>query len=303
MSKETLIKTAEAINGNRRPRMGLEHDMTFPPLGRISNAKVIKGNDNEYYLIGNQEYYDKRENITLNDGTKMIKESFSSQGTPFAEVDFKYLENIEILADISNFTSDKSFTFYYKELKDESKIKFNGRRLLRKSVFNDPEIVIRLSELYVLYFFGRHLFPKLAKKVGDKLSDKISDDIIKLYDLIKILVMKSTKYLNPKNKKTTYIFDFPAEINIELIIKSNSADEVLESIKKEQLEKLQSKIHEYKKLFSAEKIQFIFSASKEWKLNYLLTKTGEAIGLEKCFKDRDKKFEEVIKETIIRNKK
>ncbi|MEM6641830.1 MAG: hypothetical protein AAF616_02525 [Bacteroidota bacterium] len=86
MTKEALEMGAETINSGRRPRIGVEHDMTLPPLGRISNAEVIQGEDGEYYLVAYQEFFDSAEEIKLDDGEIVVREYFSIGGTPFAEV-------------------------------------------------------------------------------------------------------------------------------------------------------------------------------------------------------------------------
>lgn len=294
MTKETLEMAAKTINGNRKPRLGLEHDMTFPPMGRINNAKVIQGEDKEFYLVALQEHFDKRGQITLPDGTILIKEFFSDGGSPFAEVDFESSGEIEISIDKNNFTSFNEANNFYDELQSEINLPFKKMGLLRKSHITDPEIVITLVELYGLYFLGAKLFPKIA----DKFADKIGDDVAKLYDLIKASAKKMVKYANPKNRPVTYILEFPGDTHIELIIKTENADKVATAFTSEKIKPLREKAESMKHLFSAEKIQFVYNDKQEWEMNYLLSANGETIGTPKAFARRDKAFAELAQKLI-----
>lgn len=42
MTKEVLESSLKFINGERKPRLGLDHNRNFPPMGRINNGKVIE---------------------------------------------------------------------------------------------------------------------------------------------------------------------------------------------------------------------------------------------------------------------
>lgn len=95
MSKQSLYEVAEDINSTRKPRIGIEHDMTLPPLGRINDAEVIQGEDGEYYLIGHEEYFNHQERILIN-GQVFIVDSFKDEEFSFAEIQKDSLERIEI---------------------------------------------------------------------------------------------------------------------------------------------------------------------------------------------------------------
>jgi hypothetical protein len=298
MSKESLDTGAITINSGRKPRLGLEHDMTFPPLGRISNAKVIQGEDEEYYLVAFQEYFDKRAQTQLFDGTELVKEFFAEGGSPFAEVTLESCDNVEILIDKNNFESYEAAEKFYEELQSESTIEFKKLGLLRKSFLNDPELIVKLAEIYVLYFFGAKLFPKIA----DKFADKIATDLTGIYDLIKKAAKKIAQNSVPKNRPVSYIFEFSGDVHIELIIKTSTPDVVATAFTSQKIIPLREKAENLKMLFNAEKIQFIYNEKQEWELNYLLTVEGETIGTPSAFERRDKAFEELVKKTSYTQK-
>jgi len=59
MSKEHLNVMMNAINSYVMP-MSFNHDPRFPPLGRISDARIVERSDGEYELIGTIETYEEK---------------------------------------------------------------------------------------------------------------------------------------------------------------------------------------------------------------------------------------------------
>lgn len=303
MTKEVLEMGAETINSGRRPRIGVEHDMTLPPLGRISNAEVIHGEDGAFYLVAFQEFFDSAEEITLNDGEVVIKEFFSTGGTPFAEVKTEISDKIVISIDPQNFENYQDADNFYSELQKESEIEFEKIGLSRKSFISDPELVFQFAENSIYLFFGYKIAQKILKKTTDKLAEKVSDDLASTYDLIKKGVAKMIKRANPKNRPITYIFEFPAPIQIELIAIDKSPEAIVNALKKDTLIKLEKKLDELTYKFDVEKIQFELNDKGKWELNYLLTINGESIGTQKSITKRKVTLDNTIKKTLERNKK
>ena len=289
MSKEALESAIDLINGDVKPRLGLEHDMTLPPLGRINDAKVIQGEDGEYYLVGHYEYYEIRESISLKDGSTLIKERFNDEKHKFAEVRDEILDQTRISFDRVNFEEFEDADKFIEELKEETEIEFTSRELMRKSFIPDPEIVIELSKVAAVYFLSKELLPKLAEKV----SEDISEDIAKTYRLIKATVVKATKRLIPKNRPITYLIQINGDINIDLIVVSPKPDDLVTAITKEKLKPVVEKIESLNLFFGVDKVQFLLTDENEWEFNYALTSTGEALGTEKSFDKRDKMFKEL----------
>ncbi len=306
MTKSALESGLEFINGNRKVRMGLEHDMTLPPLGRINDAQVIRGVDDEYYLTAYQEFFDKRELVTLETGETLISESFNEGGTPFTEAKEYEPKGIEISVDPVNFEKLEHSRAFYNRLKQTTELEISNIDIIRKAQILDPEIVFKFTENIVYALFGYKIAKLIIKKTIKKLGNKISDDLSKIYDLIKNAILLYAKKAIPKNRPITYIFVFPAKIQIELIAISDSPNTIIESLYKSNLKQIEYRIIELVDLFNPEKIQFILNDQNKWEFNYLLTHGGATIGTEKSFDRRDKSFEllvEKCKEIQKSNKK
>lgn len=237
MSKQALDMGADTINSSRKPRLGLEHDMTLPPLGRINNAQVIHGKDGEYYLVAYQKYFDLQEEILIN-GQKFIIESFKNEEFSFAEVQKDTLSKIEISVDAQNFDNYDAVDNFYKEIQNETEIEFDRIGLSRKSELSDPEIVYRLTEASIYAYWGLKLAKLILKKTTKKLTDKISDDLASFYEIIKSSAKKIIKNSIPKNRPITHIVDFPADINISLIMVGKSPNVIVKALNKKVVGKL-----------------------------------------------------------------
>ncbi|MBI3258583.1 MAG: hypothetical protein HYZ54_03750 [Ignavibacteriae bacterium] len=302
MSKQSLYEVAEDINSTRKPRIGIEHDMTLPPLGRINDAEVIQGEDGEYYLIGHEEYFNHQERILIN-GQVFIVDSFKDEEFSFSEIQKDSLERIEISVDSQNFDSYDSADNFFKEIHEETKIDFDKMGISRKSLISDPELMFRLSVNLLYGYFGLKIGNLVLAKTAEKLSDKISDDLVGLYGLLKSATIKALLYMNPKNRPITYIVEFPAEINITLIMVGKSPETFLKAMDEKTVKKLKPQIKYLVEKLDAEKIQFILNDKDKWELNYCLTKDGKSIGSEKSRKKRDVVLSNLIEKQKIKAKK
>lgn len=297
MTKEALESALKFINGNRKPRLGLEHNQTIPPLGRINNGEVIQGKDGAYYLVADQEYFDTQESVTLSSGLKLIRESFSEENFPFAECQFELKEKIEILYDFVNFESYEKGKDFIKELKSKAEIDFEGLEFARKSEIPDPEIIIRLTEILGIAI-GIGL-----RKIPEKLGEAIGEDLAKFYRLFSNTIKKSISELLPKNQPIHFIVEIPvAKSLVELIVTTRNPGIAIKAYDKAIISKLKQDIEISIKSFNAEKIQFCLNEENNWELNYLLTKDGKVVGTKKSFKKRDDFFQRMV-EKQMKNKK
>jgi hypothetical protein len=292
MTKEALENAAKTINSDRNPRIGLEHDMSFPPLGRITDASVVQGKDGAYYLVAYREYFDNRKETVLEDGTILYKESFEKGAKPFVEAKPEHKEIIEIHTDPENFENIESLNEFFKELKVESDIDFSKQMLLRKSIISDPELVIKLSSIIAISI------GIIATKIPEKVGEAIGEDVAKFYKLLRTSVLGMVKRAIPKLRPITFIIEIHDDILIELLIVSNSPDEVVTAFSSDRINLIQEKVDTSKKIFGAEKIQFYYNDKNVWELNYMLTKDGSTIGTKKAFDRRDKAFQELVNKMI-----
>ncbi len=297
MTKEALESMLPYLNGERRVKLGVEHIRAFPPFGVITNGEIIQGTDGEYYLQGESKYFDNNEEIELEDGTILIKESFKEDNKPFLESESKEIQNIHISTDPANFENFNGFEELMKVIAEESEIDFESSMVGRKSNLPDPEIIIQLTEIIVLALgIG-------ATKIPEKIGEAIGDDLVKFYKLIRTSAFEMIKRTIPANRPKNFVIEFVfKKIIVEMIISTNNPDEVLKAVSIEKMSEINEKLISLKKL-KPEKIQFLFNKDKEWEFNYLLTNKGEAIGKKKAFKKRNETFKKIIDgQTLNRGK-
>jgi hypothetical protein len=83
VSKEALLQAKEQIGGASCPAVGVGHDPTVPPLGKVLSAEVREREDGIYELLITQEVFERSEVVTLPDGTQGIKTESESDRRPF----------------------------------------------------------------------------------------------------------------------------------------------------------------------------------------------------------------------------
>jgi len=274
IAREALEKAAEDINNGSRPLLTIEHDLTLPPRGKMIRAWVEKRTDDEYQLVALLEYFDKPENITLQDGTQLVKEESDSDQKPFPNRYSLLPDGYTISYDHTNFQSPAAIKRFIREIETDSGTQLHVREFGRKSYIPDPEIILKIAESVA----GILITKKLLDKAGDKLIDLATDEIAKFYNLVKATVVTTAKYARPKNRPRTYVFVIPGNPIIEFVACSTDTDLVLSSVLLDKLQAHVSNALEMHEMFNADKIQYLLDPSGSWKFNYLLTKTGTVIG-------------------------
>lgn len=288
IAKGALEGMLPQLNGKRKPRLGLEHIRTFPPFGAIMNGELTKGKDEHYYLTAEMVYFDKRELINLEDGTKLVKEFFSEGEFPFIECAVSEVAKLSISTDPVNFDKFEDIEEIYKLIRQETNIEFETKEFGRKSELPDPETIITITTILA------STLGIIKSKVTEKLGEAIGDDLSKFYKLIAKLVTETIKKVKPANRPKTFVISYPnTECNIELVITTHKADRVLNSLTKEKLELIAYKIEQLKNL-EPEKIQFTYTDNESWEFNYLLSKNGSVIGTVKSFNQRNELYNKIL---------
>lgn len=288
MMKSALDSMLPQLNGKRKPRLGLEHIRTFPPFGVISNGEVFQGDDQQYYLSAEMMYFDKQEFISLDDGTQLVKESFSEGEYPFIECEEVEVTKLSIATDPASFEKLNGHKEIYELVKQESDLEFDTSEFGRKSELPDPETIITITKILAT------TLGIIKLKVTEKLSDAISEDLVKFYKLISRLAIETIKKAKPSNRKKNFVISYPnSECNIELVVTTHKADRVLNSLTIDKLKIVAEKVEQLKN-FDAEKIQFVYNDNEMWEFNYLLSKSGSAIGTIKSFNKRNELYNKLL---------
>lgn len=282
-TRGALEKAANDINNSGSvPSVGLNHDRTIMPFGKVISAEVLPMDDGEYKMEITQEVFEEEYFIELEDGTRFILNKSKCDERPFTEDEYDS-DNTTVSIDLVNFKNKEDISQIQELVEEYSAL--NGT-IARKALIPDPEILFQIGNGIV----GFLLTKKVIDSVGDRVLNNLLDEVDKFYALTRELIVKYSKLAIPKNRPQTYVFMMRDVCNIELVVVTTSPEEVMESIKKEKLESINDKLIDLKQHFIPRRIQFIYD-NDNWIFNYLCTDKGEVIGTEKSYNKRRKAFD------------
>ena len=292
---EALENAAESIvHGNSVPSVGVEHDPTIIPIGKVVNAYVEKINDSDYGLYCEQDMFSAYP-FEL-DGTKYILQKSLIDDRPLTSSFLEQKEKLLVQTDPVNFKSRKDAELFLNELSGEYEIEtgYCGR----KSAVPDPELTFQLLETTVKCLFIYLTSKTVVEKVGNHIIDHALSELDDLYAFIKKAIFSAAKQFLPANRPVTYVFTGKHEFLIELVVQTTNPNTAIEAISEEKLIGVVSEIENLKKHFSSfSKIQLVYNTETEqWEFNYIATEKGEVIGTEKSYKKSMKKIEIVFPE-------
>lgn len=294
ITKEALEKAIADINtGSFAPGVGIEHDHTVLPIGKVLKGEIISMPNGEFAAQIHQEIFDEFTSFMGPDNSIFYFAESKVDSRPFVDSSPDQIEALTIGIDPVNF-SREDFDMLQQFLSDECSAQ--SEVVMRKSLVPDPEILFHLVFGTLLFWSG--------KRVVEKLSDHISTDIASCYGRIKKVICKTVQYCNPRNRPITYVFRESNQYVTELIIQTNSPNVVLDSLQCDKINVIFTKIDQMKAHLHDEiaKVQLLYDpSSEEWELNYLTSTTGQVIGSEKCYKKTAKLLETVVRESKMQN--
>ena len=281
ISKATLEEVAQNIeSGGYALSVGVEHDHTIMPIGKVYSAYVDKFDEKDYALYIEQEIFDKAVSIVV-DGEQFVIYKSEVDNRPFAFDELLSNDKLKIITDPVNFENHERVAEYLDSLAAEFDIDVDYQ--FRKSVIPDPELIFELVESSIKYYFIYMSSKKAIEKIGDATIDSVMKELGKLYAIIKKAIRQGVSYLLPHNRPVTCVFKGNIDYIIELIIKTTNPDVAIRAISGDELTEVFERLKDIKTRFQTlQKVQFIYDeVEKKWELNYLTTETGEVIGTEK----------------------
>lgn len=278
ITREALENAANDINNSGSvPSVGINHDRTIMPFGKVTSAEVLAMNNGEYKMEITQELFEDEYLIELEEDVKFILNKSSFDERPFIEGDYDSDDTI-VSVDLVNFENKEDISEIQGLVEEYSAL--NGI-IVRKALIPDPEIIFQIGNGIA----GVLLTKKVMDLVGDRVLNNLLDEVDKFYALTRELVVKYSKLVIPKNRPQTYVFKMRDDCNIELVVVTTHPDEVMESIKKEKLKNVNEEVINLRQHFTPKRIQFIYD-NGNWIFNYLCTDKGEVIGTEKSYNRR-----------------
>lgn len=283
---DELEKIAYNLTRSERAvRMGLQHNPTVMPVGKIINGRIVEYEEghvgveadidifiDEFYQIS----FDEEEVLFIGE-SKFDSRPFMSQVTADGQKHCLMVNPLIVAVD------DYSEILRCIDQEDD----FELKELVQKSLFNDLQVWLYLAigTLGVL----------TAKKTCDKISNQISDDVVKAYEKIKKVLFDIAGKIFSK-KQTTYVISEP-EQSIELVVITSDANELLKAFDELQNGEITLLYQKYNDYLHGgiDKIQFIYNIEEgKWALNYIITRTGQVIGTYKAYNKAVKLFEETM---------
>jgi len=241
--------------------------------------------DGEYQLVVDQELFEGFHPVQLPDGTTALRQGSSADRCPFISPYGKTPDTLEVAVDPTNFSNREDMISFLSEVRQCVEFA-EGRQFLRKSALNDPQLLIMLSKSVMLYLVGRKVF----SKAQDKLADLVADDITKLYQLVRTSATAMARYTIPKNRPITYILVAPGDPAVEFVARTTDPEIVIAAMREKPLRDALARSQFLQTSLHATRVQYLLHESGNWKLNYLLTDTGEIIGTEASFERRARRI-------------
>lgn len=277
ITKEALENAAKDINeGTYAVGLGIEHDSTIMPIGKVINGKMVRLEDGEYALEIEQELFEEYQIYRDESDVKWYITESSTDTRPFADTRTENVQKIKISVDPVNFSQsdfESLMDFYRKECLLDTEC------FMRKSVIPDPEIVFTLMTGTIALMTG--------KKIAEKFTEQVADDIVKIYELIKKAVLETVKRCKQGNRPITYVVKESNSYLMELVVVTEKPEILFEALSTDRICQVEMEIEKFVKNFNVDiaKLQCKYNIEKQkWTVNYVSTKDGKVIGSEKCYR-------------------
>lgn len=293
MTVEALQKMADLINGEMKLKYTIDHNRTFPPKGFLTNAIVVERNG-YHYLEGERIAYNEGEVVSWNKDFTIERFNFPVK---FYDIERQVVHDIEISIDPDNFESLERYNSFVNEIENIKEPHIELRQHYRKSSLKDVEIVITLSSFLI----------PILKKIGERIADKYIDQAIDIgeqkikefYQVFKKVIKAGLDYTEKNGRTPLIILSIPGKPHVELIAKTTSQTIILNALRGKKMEKVELEIENLSKIIEIDKIQYILSETGKWKLNFIITKKGEAISRKIATDKRDKRLK-IIEEQLAK---
>lgn len=278
-TREALLEAQAQINGPACASVGLEHDSTIPPLGKVTAAEIQDREEGVTELIITQEIFENESRLILPDGTILFKAESDADRRPFKTPEGE--EETSLSVDPHSFPAGTSPEAFFEAVAAQSDLApFVRHTRFRKSAIPDAEPVIAIGKLAVTAFLGK----KLVEKISDRLAEAISNDVAKLYALFRTAVLTFARY--PWNRPACYVIQLSGEPFVEFVAKTSNPDSLINALTVEHCAAALDKALTLERILGATKVQFLLNDQGQWEFNFLLTLDGAVIGTEASYRRR-----------------
>lgn len=290
LSLEVLNEYAETFSSkSAATRMGINHDCTMLPIGKILSGSLSQLDNGETALeVLIDDFTDTFLPCEGPNGEVLYFAESSCDSRPFVDFQSEQQNELTVMLNPLNFEQgDYNDVAAYLCNHCNAKVETT----IAKSLLPDPEIVFNFITGYLIATLGK----QTLSKTNDKLSDAISDDLKKCYISVKKAIGKiSQKIIS--HGQTAYIFSEPNQ-PVELVVKAQKGDTVLMALDLLKKYDISYRIQQFNDYTNGnlKKIQFVYDeAEGKWEMSYLTTITGQVIGTEKNYKRTVQMYRSVL---------
>ena len=294
--RESLVDAAVAINGDKAPRINLEHDPHYMPLGKVRAAEVMDIGEQAALVGINDDTHSATPTMHEPTGDRIVEVTFPNDGRPFIQHDEgTFKAPLTIAVDSANF-DDLGNLRGFLNAPDRGDDEVASSSMVRRSLTPEPLIQFAVSDvvfggiLVWLAFRGekflRYTVDETARKMGDAISDKVSEKLKKWLGAYNEL--RSTD-----GRAVTSHVIINVEPQINLLTRSHDIDQCTHI----GIDSLCRQMELHKDLLAdADSATFARTAQEEeWKFLYITTKSGKVITTEECYKATARRREEIAK--------
>jgi len=276
-------------NAGSVPSIGIEHDPTVMPIGKVTKAYVKELEDGNYGLFCEGEFFSSFS--TEIQGETYILQKSLMDTRPITLSTGVALSKLLVQTDCVNFASREEAEKFFEELSKDYEV--DTGYIARKSLIPDPELVFHFLEVTVVSVLAYLSGKDMASKIGNHIIDNALKELDELYSFIKKAILAGAKRFIPANRPVTYVFSGHHDFLIELVVQTESPNVAIQSISADKLSGVMKEIEQKKAIFSNfAKIQLVYNVEDEkWEFNYIATEKGEIIGTEKSYKKSAKKVD------------
>ena len=296
LTRESLVHAAESINGDKAPRLNLEHDPHYIPLGKVRAAEVVDLEEESVMAVVNDDTHFTSTTMHESSGNRVVEVTFPNDERPFIQNEEEsFKAPITITVDSSNFDNLGDFRKFIHTKDKEDDIEATSS-MIRRSLTPEPLIQFGVSEAVLtgvltwLAFRGekflRYTIDETARKMGDTISDKLSEKLKKWLDIYNDL--RSTD-----DREVTSHVIINVEPQIHLLTRSYEIDQCTHI----GIDSLCRQMELHKDLLEdADSITFARTAKdEEWQFLYITTKLGKVITTEDRYEATVRRRGEIAK--------
>jgi hypothetical protein len=295
ITRTALEASARDIN-SRPVRLTVEHDLTLPPWGRLTGARVVDAPDGECLLVGTQEAFGPPRRLQLSDGTELFEVGSPHDEQPLYRPPDQDVNSWAVGLDSSNFDDPEAMQELYEELRGT--VPFEQRVFGRKSWAPDPQMLMQLPVWLFLADQGRRLLGKAADRVGEDLAE----DAHKVYMLLTRAPGALLRRASPHSRPATVVYYVATRPRVEFVVRSTRPEVFVDAIEFSKLQELFDQAVQLSKTLGAVEVQFLYSDADGWTFNYLLTNSGRVVGKAAAFERTQKRLELLVDQAQLEDR-